>query len=265
VTAPEPPADAVPSRMLVNRPSDYLMAIWLLAHPVGPRPKGARRAQPTAPARIAEHLGVSRPAVGEMLTKLEARDLVERGPRKEALLTSEGRAEAMRVIRRHRLVERFLADTLGYLPWQIHEHLGTLPDAFEPAALERLYERLGQPERCPHGFPIDPDHELRENPTLVPLSSVEPGRSFVLVRVAEPARALQEQLHDHGLELGGAFDRQASDEEVFVIGQGRKRRFECGSADARSLLVRPVEVPEVPAHASCWADILRRERSLAAT
>lgn len=244
------------------------MAIWLLSHPLGPRPKGARRAEPTAPARIAEHLGVSRPAAGEMLTKLESRGLVERGSRKEALLTAEGRAAAMQVVRRHRLIERFLTDTLQYQPWEVHEHVGALPDAFEPAALERLYEQLGQPERCPHGFPIDPDHELRENPTLTTLGKLSGAGEFVLVRVAEPARDLHQRLAAGGVTIGSSFQRtpcECADGlcTFSISGEGIAGVTCLEIGECESLLVRDASVPEVPARARCWADILRSERHLA--
>src|SRR4249920_2561111 len=97
------------------------MTIYLLAFPVGEYVPRRRGPQPTAPARIADQLGVSRASVGAMLERLEAQGLVARGEKKEALLTPDGRATAMRIVRRHRLVERLLTDMMGYSGAEAHE------------------------------------------------------------------------------------------------------------------------------------------------
>src|ERR1044072_6106834 len=91
---------------------DYLETIYFLAFPIGeyrPETKGS----PTLAVRVADMRGVSRASAGEMLKRLEAEGLVERGTRKEALLTEKGRARAEHVVRRHRIIERLLADLMG--------------------------------------------------------------------------------------------------------------------------------------------------------
>src|SRR5215212_7935889 len=98
---------------------DYLETIYFLAFPIGEyTPRGA--GSPPLASRVAEMLGVSRASAGEMLKRLEAEGLIERGERKEALLTERGREEAKRVVRRHRLIERFLTDFMGYTPAESH-------------------------------------------------------------------------------------------------------------------------------------------------
>src|SRR5262245_22241739 len=92
---------------------DYLEVVYFLAFPVGeygPVVKG----RGALAARVAEMLGVSRASAGEMLKRLEADGLVERGEHKEVILTPAGRVVAERVIRRHRLIERLLTDFMGY-------------------------------------------------------------------------------------------------------------------------------------------------------
>src|ERR671922_491730 len=108
---------------------EYLETIYFLAFPIGeyhPQTSGS----PTLAARVAEMLGVSRPSAGEMLKRLEAEGLIERGEHKEAILTEKGREEAERVVRRHRLIERLLTDFMGYSPAEAHVHADTLGDTF---------------------------------------------------------------------------------------------------------------------------------------
>ncbi len=90
---------------------EYLETIYFLAFPIGEyRPATGATA---IASRVAEMLGVSRASAGEMLKRLEADGLVERGEQKEAILTPEGAERAKRVVRKHRLIERFLTDFMG--------------------------------------------------------------------------------------------------------------------------------------------------------
>ena len=144
---------------------EYLETIYFLAFPIGeyrPQTTGF----PTLAARVAEMLGVSRASAGEMLKRLEAEGLVERGQHKEAILTPPGRVRAERAVRKHRLVERFLTDFLGYTAAEAHDLADELGETFTDEMVERMAERLGNPERCPHGWPVDPDFEQEENKQL---------------------------------------------------------------------------------------------------
>ena len=121
-------------------------------------------------------LGVSRASAGEMLKRLEADGLVERGEQKEAILTPEGAERAKRVVRKHRIIERFLTDFMGYTAAESHVHADELGDTFTDEMIERINERLGHPDRCPHGWPVDPEFEQAENAELVALADLEVGR-----------------------------------------------------------------------------------------
>src|SRR5215208_1659886 len=110
---------------------------------------------PTVAARVAEMLGVSRASAGEMLKRMEAEGLIERGEHKEALLTDSGRARAERVVRKHRLIERLLTDFMGYTAAEAHVHADELGDTFSDDMVDRIAVRLGNPDRCPHGWPVD--------------------------------------------------------------------------------------------------------------
>src|ERR671928_487033 len=131
---------------------EYLETIYFLAFPIGEYTPKAGGALPLA-SRVAEMLHVSRASAGEMLKRLEAEGLIERGERKEALLTATGRERAERVVRKHRIIERLLTDFMGYTGYESHERADALGDTFTDEMIERIDERLGHPQRCPHGWP----------------------------------------------------------------------------------------------------------------
>src|SRR5216117_3299665 len=153
---------------------EYLETIYFLAFPIGEyRPVST--GSPTLAARVAEMLGVSRASAGEMMRRLEAEGLVERGEHKEAILTPAGRERAKRVVRRHRIIERLLTDFMGYTAAEAHVHADELGDTFSDDMVQRMWERLDRPQRCPHGWPVDPDVEQAENRELQPLAELAPG------------------------------------------------------------------------------------------
>src|SRR5207302_6046084 len=151
---------------------EYLETIYFLAFPIGEyTPPGGTL--PLA-SRVAEMLGVSRASAGEMLKRLESEGLIERGARKEALLTESGRSRAERVVRKHRIIERLLTDFMGYTAAEAHVHADELGDTLSDEMVERIELKLGNPERCPHGCPVDPDFEQAENHALAPLADLDP-------------------------------------------------------------------------------------------
>ena len=180
---------------------EYLETIYFLAFPIGEYTPQAGGALPLA-SRVAEMLHVSRASAGEMLKRLEAEGLIERGKRKEALLTPEGRERAERVVRKHRIIERLLTDFMGYTAAEAHAHADELGDTFSDDMIERIDRRLGGPERCPHGWPVDPAVEQAENPELAPLSELEPGARATIVRLAEHDGDLLHWFYDQGLAPG---------------------------------------------------------------
>src|ERR671930_143604 len=144
---------------------EYLETIYFLAFPIGEYTPKAGGALPLA-SRVAEMLHVSRASAGEMLKRLEAEGLIERGKHKEALLTPIGRERAERVVRKHRIIERLLTDFMGYTAAEAHVHADELGDTFDDDMVRRIEERLGHPDRCPHGWPVDPAREQEENHEL---------------------------------------------------------------------------------------------------
>jgi DtxR family Mn-dependent transcriptional regulator len=188
---------------------EYLETIYFLAFPIGEyRPHAT--GSPTLASRVAEMLGVSRASAGEMLKRLEAEGLVERGERKEAILTPAGAERARKVVRKHRLIERLLTDFMGYTAAESHVHADELGDTFSDDMIRRIEERLGHPERCPHGWPVDPDVEVAENDELAPLSQLAAGERAEIVRLAEHDGDLLHWFYDQGLAPGTALELRAT-------------------------------------------------------
>jgi len=138
---------------------------------------------PVALSALADHLGISSVSTHEMIKKLVARELVTYEPYKGVTLTAEGQTQALCVIRRHRLWERFLADVLG-IPWdRVHEEACQLEHATSSLVEEKLAQFLQEPETCPHGHPVAGADCCREEG--FPLSDLEPGQRAVILRVTE--------------------------------------------------------------------------------
>src|SRR5919198_937829 len=218
---------------------EYLETIYFLAFPIGEyTPRGA--GSPPLASRVAEMLGVSRASAGEMLKRLESDGLIERGERKEALLTETGRARAEGVVRKHRIIERLLTDFMGYTAYESHERADELGDTFDDEMIERIDERLGRPERCPHGWPVDPDVEQAENEALAPLAALAPGARATIVRLAEHDGELLHWFYDQGLVPGQEIELRSAEPaaDQFTVALGGSERAVSEKA-AAGLFVRP--------------------------
>lgn len=148
--------------------------------------------------RIAERMGVSRPAVSEMVRKLRRRGLVvvEAG---QVRLTSAGLEQAERRVRRHRIAERFLTDVLG-LGWaQAHAEAEAWERVMNARTEAAMSAVLGDPTTCPHGNPIP--GSAWTDPHAVPLDEIAIGASFRVVRITEQLEFVPGMLE--ALELAG--------------------------------------------------------------
>ena len=128
---------------------------------------------------LAERLGLAPGTVTATVKRLADRGLVDHEPYHGVELTTAGSQVAIAAIRRHRIVERFLADMLGYA-WNEADRLATNFEHELPQEVEdRLYVALDRPAACPHGFPI-PAKETAEMPDMPPLYALEPGDTAVV-------------------------------------------------------------------------------------
>jgi DtxR family Mn-dependent transcriptional regulator len=187
-------------------------------------------------ARIAERLGVSRPAVSEMVKRMEANGLVTID--RTVRLTSAGADLAASVVRRHRLAERFLTDVLG-LPWaDAHREAGkwehVMSDAVE-AAMSRV---LGQPTTCPHGNPIP--GSAYEPPDAAPLARVAVGDRFTVSRIPEELEldpGMLEFLEGSSIQPGRVGQVTASSPDGTVTVEIEGVRVSIGSFASTRILV----------------------------
>jgi DtxR family Mn-dependent transcriptional regulator len=219
---------------------DYLETIYFLAFPIGEYRPAAPGTTQTIASRVAEMLGVSRASAGEMLKRLETEGLVERGEHKEAILTPTGTERARTVVRKHRIIERLLTDFMGYTAAEAHVHADELGGTFSDEMVERIDEKLGHPERCPHGWPVDPDFEQAENRELEPLSALTPGTTATIVRLAEHDGDLLHWFYDEGLAPGTTIELRAAEPaagQLRVAINGVEKAI--GDKAAAGLFVRP--------------------------
>jgi DtxR family Mn-dependent transcriptional regulator len=157
---------------------DYLAAIYDLAG----------SGKPVIGARLAKHMGISPPAVTDSTRRLTRGGYVRVGRGKELTLTAKGRQVAEVMARRHRLLERWLTDTLGLNWTDAHEEAHRLEHALSPRVEDRLAELLGMPSTCPHGNPI-PGMPAPPRVHVFPLAQAKEGATVVVERITEEAEA----------------------------------------------------------------------------
>ena len=174
---------------------------------------------PMTGANVARAMQVSAPTVHEMIGRLEADGYVTRDDDKSLAFTAAGREHAEGIVRRHRLIERFLTDVFD-IPWdQVHEEAERLEHWMSPTVEERMLKAIGDAETCPHGHPIFT--ERREQG--VPLADVQEGARVRVLRFENEAEDLLHYLMDAGLRPGleGTLAQSSADEVAIEVGEGR--------------------------------------------
>jgi DtxR family Mn-dependent transcriptional regulator len=176
---------------------DYAKAIYALER----RDDGG----PVGTSALAERLEVAPSTVTAMLKRLDAMGLVSYEPYRGVTLTPEGERVALEVIRHHRLIEAFLADSLG-MPWDlVHDEAEVLEHYISEDLEQRIAEKLGDPTLDPHGDPIPSAKLAMSDDRTVPLASLKPGESAVFARVSDSEPAMLRFLDEHGIRPGAKF------------------------------------------------------------
>src|SRR5215472_13318194 len=170
--------------------------------------------EPLRSARLADWLGVSRPTVAVGLRRMTRDGLVRMNGRKEVELTAKGMRTAESIVRRHRIMERWLTDGLG-LDWVTADaEAARLEHAVSEVVERRLYEVLGRPETCPHGNPIPGHSEASAKETR--LSTLVAGARATITRVSEVAEReaplLLAYLHNRDLTPGRGIEMLETDD-----------------------------------------------------
>jgi len=171
---------------------DYLKVVW-----------AAREWDDDGPSTtaLATRLGLSVSSVSDGVKRLTAQGLLEHAPYGSIALTEAGRAAAVAMVRKHRLIETFLVEYLGYGWDEVHDEAEVLEHAVSEEFIERLAARLGHPERDPHGDPIPARDGTVPALPAVRLSALEEGATGVIARVSDAEPALLRYFAEVGLVL----------------------------------------------------------------
>jgi DtxR family Mn-dependent transcriptional regulator len=170
---------------------DYLKAIWEVA--------GSDAA---STKEVAYRLSISSASVTNMFARLQEMGLVEYERYRGASLSEAGREEALRLVRRHRLIETFLLEHLGYSWQEVHEEAERLEHAVSDEFTERLAEFLGHPDYDPHGDPIPAADGTLEPDDSFPLAAAAVGQRVRVSRVDHRDAAVLAYLGERGLVPG---------------------------------------------------------------
>lgn len=187
--------ERVPSCCLIEHTEtveDYLKTIYGLSV----------LGDPASTSAMADRLHVAPPSASAMVKRLEDSGLVEHTGRGRVTLTEHGRGHALAVVRRHRLLETFLARFLD-VPWdEVHAEAEVLEHALSERLEERIDAALGHPQRDPHGDPIPPKSGPYQETWDTPLDGAAPGDEFVVERISDRDSAALRYLAELGIRPG---------------------------------------------------------------
>ncbi len=168
---------------------------------------------PMTGANVARAMQLSPPTVHEMVGRLERDGYITRDKDRTIAFTPSGAEHAEGIVRRHRLIERFLTDVLG-VPWdEVHEEAERLEHAMSPVLEQRMLAAIGDAKTCPHGHPIVAGARLAG----VPLADVQVGATLRVLRFENEAEGLLHYLKTSGLEPGLEGTLAGSDEDQVVV------------------------------------------------
>lgn len=151
---------------------------------------------------LARRMGVVASTASENVRKLQAAGLVEHSPYQKVRLTEKGRRIAIDTVRRHRVVETYLHEKLGFEWDEVDREAETLEHVISDALLDRMDEVLGRPTTDPHGDPIPQPGKVMIPPAIMPLREVAPGEQATICRISDADPALLRYLDSLGLLPG---------------------------------------------------------------
>lgn len=203
-----------------SRPSatveDYLKALYTLEQ---------RQEDKIRTKDMAQLMDVSLPSVTTMMKSLAEQDFVERAAYRGVRLTPRGNLAALKVIRKHRLVEAFLTEVLGYTWDEVHEEAERLEHAMSDLLTDRIDQYLGFPRFDPHGDPIpSADGTIERHPTH-DLLDISQGETVTIHRVMDQGREVLQYLTEQGLEPGVSLTVQKVDPfdgPVWLLVEGKE-------------------------------------------
>ncbi|SJM50067.1 metal-dependent transcriptional regulator [Gulosibacter sp. 10] len=212
---------------------NYLKAIWSLQE---------WSDEPVTPTTLAARVGVRLSTASDAVRKLTDQGYLEHAPYGAVTLTEQGRAYAVAMVRRHRLIESFLVESLGYRWDQVHDEAETLEHAASDFMIERIDELLGHPERDPHGDPIPRADGTVAKPDAVRLAELSPGRRGTVERFADDDPELLQFFAGHGIGVGTVLEVRAGapySDAVGLVFDGREEPLPLGRSATGAVWVTP--------------------------
>ncbi|MGD2068157.1 MAG: metal-dependent transcriptional regulator [Gemmatimonadota bacterium] len=179
-------------RRLTPSVEDYLKAVFALSE----------RGEPAATSALAETLDVQPASVSGMVKRLAEADLVEHVPYRGVRLTDVGRGEALRIIRRHRILETYLVERLGYAWEDVHDEAERLEHAASDTLVDRMAAALENPSHDPHGAPIPTSKGEIEEVEFATLAEADRGAAVHIRAVADEDAERLRYLEARGLKPG---------------------------------------------------------------
>ncbi|MCO4263684.1 metal-dependent transcriptional regulator [Pseudarthrobacter sp. MDT3-26] len=166
--------------------------------------------KPITSSQLAQRLGVANSSVSEMVRKLKDQGLVDHKPYSAITLTDSGVRLALSMVRRHRLIETYLVQELGYSWDEVHDEAELLEHAVSDTFIERMAAKLGNPQRDPHGDPIPAADGTVRLPEAHLLGELDPGHTGRITRISDENPDLLRYLSAEEIDL---------DDEVEVVGR----------------------------------------------
>ena len=163
--------------------------------------------EPITPTGLATRLGLAPSSVTEMVKKLVVNGLVSHQPYGLIELTPDGTAAALRMVRRHRVIETWLVERMGYSWDRVHEEAEVLEHAMSDHLLDAIDDQLGRPVRDPHGDPIPTRDGVVTRPAVRLLGDLAPGEHGVIARISDRDPVLLRHLASDGIRLDVAVTR----------------------------------------------------------
>jgi DtxR family transcriptional regulator, Mn-dependent transcriptional regulator len=197
---------------------------------------------PMTGANLARAMQLSAPTVHEMIGRLERDGYVARNAERMIEFTPAGREHAESIVSRHRMIERFLTDTVG-VPWDdVHEEAEKLEHAMTPRFEAYVRASVGDAKTCPHGHPI----QVGQRVDGVPLADCEPGAKVTILRLENEAEDLLHYLKEAGIEPGLTGEVELNDgENVSVRSDGAVATVTSSVAETVSVLADPSPPPRI--------------------
>lgn len=205
--------------------------------------------KPITSSQLAQRLGVANSSVSEMVRKLKDQGLVDHQPYSAIRLTPDGMRLALAMVRRHRLIETYLVEELGYRWDEVHDEAEMLEHAVSDTFIERMSAKLGHPVRDPHGDPIPSSDGSVELPHAYRMIELDQGHAGRITRISDENPDLLRYLAAEEITLDARVEvvgrKPFGGALVVRIGSGPQRReFDLADEITSALWVQSTDVHE---------------------